>query len=68
MTIAHMKMLIRQDADILAVKEIVSAYEGALFDEDNYTVYYNTDPIKVNKLIEELHPFKYSIKITNEIF
>ena len=67
MTIAHMKMLLKQDADMAAVKEIVAAY-GAKLDDDNYIVYYNTEPQKVSKLIEELHTFKYSVEITNEVF
>lgn len=68
MTIAHMKMLLRQDADMAAVKEIVAAYDGAELDDENYIVYYNTEPYKVSKLIEELHAFKYSVQITNEVF
>lgn len=68
MTIAHMKMLLKQDADMAAVEEIVAAYDGAKLDDDNYIVYYNTDPQKVSKLIEELHTFKYSVEITNEVF
>jgi hypothetical protein len=68
MTIAHMKMLLRQDADIIAVEEIVSAYENAKLDEDNYVVYCNDEPRIVMQLIEELHPFKYGLEITNEVF
>lgn len=68
MTISHMKMLLKQDADMAAVKEIVAAYDGAKLDDDNYIVYYNTEPQKVSKLIEELHTFKYSVEITNEVF
>lgn len=68
MTIAHMKLWLRQDADMNAVREIVAAYEGAKLDDDNYIVYYNTEPRKVNQLIDELHTFKYEVKITNEVF
>lgn len=67
-TIAHMKLWLKQDADMNAVKEIVAAYKGAKLDEDNYIVYYNTEPKEVSKLIEELHYFKYSVEITNEVF
>jgi len=68
MTISHMKMLLKQDADMAAVEEIVTAYDGAKLDEDNYIVYYNTYPNKVGELIEELHPFKYSIEVTREVY
>lgn len=68
MTIAHMKLWLRQDADMNAVREIVAAYEGAKLDDDNYIVYYNTEPRKVNQLIDELHTFKYGVEITNEVF
>lgn len=51
-----------------AVREIVTAYENAKLDEDNYIVYYNTEPRDVERLIEELHPFKYGVEITNEVF
>ena len=67
-TIAHMKLWLKQDADMNAVREIVSAYKGAKLDEDNYIVYYNTEPRKVNQLIDELHMFKYGVEITNEVF
>lgn len=67
-TIAHMKLWLKQDADMNAVREIVAAYEGAKLDDDNYIVYYNTEPRKVNQLIDELHTFKYEVKITNEVF
>ena len=67
-TIAHMKLWLKQDADMNAVREIVAAYEGAKLDEDNYIVYYNTEPRKVNQLIDELHTFKYGVEITNEVF
>lgn len=68
MTIAHLKLLLKQDSDMMAVREIVNAYDGAYLDEDNYIVYYNTAPEKVTKLIGELHIFKYSVEITNEVF
>ena len=68
MTIAHMKLYLRQDADMMAVREIVAAYDRAYLDEDNYIVYYNTTPELVTKLIGELHIFKYSVEITNETF
>lgn len=67
-TIAHMKLWLKQDADMNAVREIVAAYEGAKLDDDNYIVYYNTEPRKVTQLIGELHPFKYGVEITNEVF
>lgn len=68
MTISHMKLFIKQDADMNAVREIVAAYKGAKLDEDNYIVYYNTEPKDVSKLIEELHYFKYGVEISNEVF
>lgn len=67
-TIAHMKLWLKQDADMNAVREIVAAYKGAKLDDDNYIVYYNTEPRKVNQLIGELHTFKYGVEITNEVF
>lgn len=67
-TIAHMKLWLKQDADMNAVREIVAAYEGAKLDDDNYIVYYNTEPRKVNQLIDDLHTFKYGVEITNEVF
>lgn len=67
MTITHMKLWLKQDADMNAVKEIVAAYEGAKLDDDNYIVYYNTETRKVNQLIGELHTFKYGVKISNEV-
>lgn len=68
MTIAHMKLWLKQDADMNAVREIVAAYEGAKLDDDDYIVYYNTEPRKVNQLISELHIFKYGVEIANEVF
>jgi hypothetical protein len=61
-------MLLKQDADMAAVKEIVAAYDGATLDSDNYIVYYNTEPRKAAKLVEELHAFQYSLEIANEVF
>ena len=68
MTIAHIKMLLKQDADMAAVEEIVAAYDGAELDGDNYIVYYNTEPQKAAKLVEELYAFQYSLEITNEVY
>lgn len=68
MTIYHMRLWLKQDADMLAVREIVNAYEGAILDEDNYVVYYNTYPNKVTELSEELFPFRSGIKVTHETF
>lgn len=68
MIIAHLKLTLNQDADMAAVKEVVTAYEGAELDEDNYIVYYNTYPNKVMELAEELFPFRYGMEVTNETF
>ena len=68
MTIYHLKLDLKQDADMLAVKEIVAAYEGAILDEATYTVYFNTHPNKVIELVEELHPFTYGLKTTSETY
>ena len=68
MTIYHLKLWLRQDADMLAVREIVAAYDGAQLDEDNYIVYYNTYPNKVIELTEELFPFRYGMEVTHETF
>lgn len=68
MRISHLKLTLKQDCDMAAVKEIVNAYEGAKLDEDNYIVYYNTYPNKVIELIEELHMFTYGLKVSNETF
>lgn len=67
-TIAHMKLWLKQDVDMIAVREIVSAYKGAKLDEDNYIVYFNTDAKSVTNLVEELHTFRYGVEITNEVF
>lgn len=68
MTIYHLKLWLKQDADMNAVREIVAAYEGAKLDNDNYIVYYNAELREVGKLIGELHTFKYRVEITNEVF
>lgn len=68
MTIYHLKLFLKQDADMLAVREIVAAYEGAKLDEENYIVYYNTYPNKVTELSEELFPFRYGMEVTHETF
>lgn len=68
MVIAHFKMYLRQDADMVAVREIVEAYARAYLDEDCYIVYLNTDPREVEMLAGELQPFRYSQEITNEVF
>lgn len=68
MTIAHTKILLRQDSDIEAVREIVSKHDGSHLDDDNYIVYYNTTPTESSQLIEALHSFTYSVEITNEVF
>lgn len=68
MTIYHLKLWLRQDADMAAVREIVAAYDGAKLDEDNYIVYYNTHPNKVIELTEELFPFRYGMEVTHETF
>lgn len=68
MVIYHLKLWLRQDADMAAVREIVAAYDGAKLDEDNYIVYYNTYPNKVIELTEELFPFRYGMEVTHETF
>lgn len=68
MTIYHLKLLLKQDCDMAAVREIVNAYEGAKLDEDNYVVYFNTYPNKVMELVEELFPFRYGMEVTHETF
>lgn len=66
MTIYHLKLNLKKDADMLAVREIVAAYEGATLDESTGTVCYDTHPNKVIELVEELHPFTYGLKTTSE--
>lgn len=66
--IRHLKLLLRQDCDIIAVKEIVNAYKKAYLDEDNYIVYYNTEPDRVDDLVAELHYFIYGLTIDDEYF
>lgn len=68
MTISHLKLFLKQDCDMNAVKEIVAAYEGAKLDENNYIVYFNTYPNKVGELAEELHAFTYGLNVTNEVY
>lgn len=67
MTIAHLKILLKQDADMNAVREIVEAY-GAKLDDENYVVYYNGSPIKAAEIAEELYCFKYSAEQRNEVY
>lgn len=67
MIISHLKMMLKQDADMNAVREIVAAYDGAKLDDDNYIVYYNGWPQKAIELVEELHPFKYGLEINREV-
>jgi len=66
-TIRHLKLYLRQDADMLAVREIVDAYSSAKLDEDNYVVYYDTEPNRVDALIAELHNFVYGITLNDEV-
>lgn len=68
MVICHSVILLKQDADIPAVKEIIKAYKKATFDELNYAVYLNDDFRKVQDFLSELHPFTYASKISNETF
>lgn len=68
MIIAHAKIYLKQDADMLAVKEIVDGYKHAKLDDDNYIVYINTFPKSASDLIDELHSFTYSVSIKNESF
>lgn len=68
MTISHLKLYLKQDCDMNAVKEIVNTYEGAKLDENNYIVYFNAHPNKVGELVEELHAFTYGLKVTNEVY
>ena len=68
MTITHLKVLLNQDCDMLAVKEIVEAYKGAILDDDNYIVYFTGSPTKATEIADELHYFTYSMRATNEVF
>lgn len=68
MTISHLKVWLNQDADMLAVREIVEAYKGAQLDDDNYIVYFNGSPVKAAELTDELHYFKYKAESHNETF
>lgn len=66
--IHHLKLRLRQDADLLAVAEIVAAFSGAILDDENFVVYYNTNPRDVSALVSELLPFRYDSVITVEEF
>ena len=68
MLICHSIVLLKQDADLNAVKEIVKAYKKAKLDELNYAVYLNDDFRIVQDFLSELHPFTYGSKINNETF
>lgn len=68
MTITHLKVLLNQDCDMMAVREIVEAYKGAQLDDENYIVYFNGSPTKATEIADELHYFKYSMRATNEVF
>lgn len=68
MLICHSIVLLKQDADLNAVKEIVKAYKKAKLDEPNYVAYLNDDFRTVQDFLSVLHPFTYSIQISNETF
>ena len=68
MLICHAIVLLKQDADLNAVKEIVKAYKKSTLDELNYAVYLNDDFRTVQDFLSELHPFTYGSKISNETF
>lgn len=68
MTIHHFKLWLRQDADLLAVAEIVRAYPGAILDDDDFIVYFNSEPAKVSALASELLSFRYKSELTIENF
>lgn len=68
MKVHHLKLWLRQDADLLAVAEIVRAYHGAVLDDDNFIVYYNSEPAKVSALAIELSSFQYKSELTIENF
>lgn len=68
MIITHLKLWLNQDSDMEAVKVIVSLYKGAKLDEDNYIVYYNSEPENVIALSSHLLRFKYRIETHNEEF
>lgn len=68
MTIVHARIVLKQDCDLNAVKEIVNAYKGAKLDEINYIVYYNSEMPNTTKLVDELHYFTYGIRLTSEEF
>lgn len=68
MTIGHLKMRIRQDADLDAVKNIVLRHSEAFLDVDAYIVYYNSDLRNVEALKRELLRFEYDAEVTIEEF
>ena len=68
MIILHVNILLKQDADINAVKEIVKSYKKAKLDELNYAVYFNDEFRIAQDFISELHPFTYASRIIKETF
>ena len=68
MTIAHLKLWLTQDCDMQEVKTIVALYDRAKLDDDNYIVYYNAEPDKVNALLEKLRKYKYRAEVHTEVF
>ena len=68
MLIVHVFILLKQDVDMLAVKEIVKAYKKAKLDELNYAVYLNDEFRITQDFLEEMHPFTYASRIKNETF
>lgn len=68
MIISHVNILLKQDADINAVKEIVKSYKKAKLDDLNYAVYLNDDFRTAQDFISEMHPFTYGSRIRNESF
>lgn len=68
MVIHHLKLWLRQDADLLAVREIVRAYPGAFLDDDDFIVYFNSSPGKVSALVSELLSFRYKSTTDVESF
>ena len=50
------------------VKTIVALYDRAKLDDDNYIVYYNAEPDKVNALLEKLRKYKYRAEVHTEVF
>lgn len=68
MVIHHLKLWLRQDADLLAVREIVRAYPGAFLDDDDFIVYFNSSPARVSALVGELLSFRYKSTLDIESF